>query len=245
MQRTDLRAGLDLLQELRELFPVVHDLDTVALLSEGLLHLLHLFFTILDFVNTHVANARDTSTHGGSGTTLAVLDCHRLFWLDTELLAGIEVDLWVRLAGRRIERGSGAVDVFIGEVLVDASLLERGNNARLGGGADNGHLVALLLQTLKLLGCTWAWFAFGLELGSDRTQFLSDIFLKLVCWHLEVVLLLETNHHATEVLPNEGFEQVIHSVTLLDVVHLKKFIGEICASLEGETLRQAEGVVTV
>lgn len=77
-----LRASFDLLQELWELLPVVHDLDTVALLSENLLHSLLLLWAFLDAVDTNVANARNTSAHGSGGTTLAVLNSDRLFWLD-------------------------------------------------------------------------------------------------------------------------------------------------------------------
>lgn len=98
MSISTLRASLNLLQELGELLPVVHDLSDVALLSEDLLHRLHLLLALLDSIDTNIANARDASAHGRSGTTLAVLNSNRLFRLDTELLACIEVDLWVWLA---------------------------------------------------------------------------------------------------------------------------------------------------
>src|ERR1700761_5566670 len=146
MSNADLGASLDLLQELGELLPVVHDHDAVALLPEGLLHLLHLLLAFFQLVDTDVADARDTGTHGSSGTTLAVLDSYGLFWLDAELLAGVEVNFGIWLAGRGVERGSGAVDVFVGEVLVDSSLLEGGDDTGFGRGADNGHGVAGLLQ---------------------------------------------------------------------------------------------------
>ena len=50
------------------------------------------------------------------------------------------------------------------------------------------------------------------------------------------MLLLETDHHTTEVLANEGFEEIIDGVAFLDVVHLEEFIGEIGAGFESETL---------
>lgn len=90
--------GLDLLQDLRELLPVVHDGHTVALFLENLGHLLHLLLALLDLVDTNIADARNVGTHGGGGTTLAVLDGNALLRLDTKLLAGVQVDLGVRLA---------------------------------------------------------------------------------------------------------------------------------------------------
>lgn len=126
--------------------------------------------------------------------------------------------------------------MLVGEVVVDVGLLERGNDTGLGRGADNRHGIAGLVQALKLFGGTRAWLALGLELGSDCAQLLADVLLELICGHLEVVLLLETNHHAAEVLANEGFEEVINGVALLDLVDLEEFIGEIGAGFEGETL---------
>lgn len=126
--------------------------------------------------------------------------------------------------------------MLVGEVLGLVGLLERGDDTRFGRGADDGHWVAGLLQALELFGGTGAGLALGLEFGSDGTQLLSNVLFELICGHLEVVLLLETDHHATEVLANEGFEEVIDGVAFGDFVHLEEFIREIGAGFEGETL---------
>jgi hypothetical protein len=59
------------------------------------------------------------------------------------------------------------------------------------------------------------------------------------------MLLLEVDHHATEVLPNEVFEKRVDGVAVLLAIESEKLIGEVCASLKGETLRETEGVIAV
>ena len=59
------------------------------------------------------------------------------------------------------------------------------------------------------------------------------------------MLLLETHHHATEILTNEVFKERVGGVASIDIVLLEEFIGEVGASFEGQTLREAKGVVAV
>lgn len=212
---------------------MIHDGSRIALFGKKLGHLFHLLFTFLDTVDANVSDQGDTSTHGSSGTTLAVLDSDTLRRLDTQLLAGVQVDLGVRLAGWWIEGGGGAVDVFIWEIVVDAGLLQRGDNTWFGRGADDRHGVAGLLQTFQLLWSTWAWSGFGLELLDDFSEFTTDVLLELFLWHLEVVLLLEADQHSTEVLTDEIFKEGIDGVPLGDIVLLEQLIGEIGAGFEG------------
>jgi hypothetical protein len=176
---SDLGTSFDLLQQLWELLPVVHDLDAVALFAKSLLHLLHALLALLQLVDTDITNAGNTSTHRCSGTRLAVLDGHSLSWLDTELFAGVKVDLGVRLGGWWVEGGGCGVDVLVGEVLVDAGLLEGGDDTGLGGGRDDGHGVALLFETFELFWGTWAGLAFLAKLGSDGADFLADVLWKV------------------------------------------------------------------
>jgi len=232
----DLGASFDSLQDLWELLPLLHDLNAIALLLENLDHLLHFLFAVLQLVDTNVANAGDAGTHGSSCTRLAVLDGDGIFWLHTKLLTCVEVDLRVRLAGWWVERSGSAVDVLVGEVVVDLGLLKRSNNTWFGRCADDRHGVSRLVQALELFWGTGAWLALGSEFGSDSTDFLADVLFELILRHGEVVLLLETDHHATEVLADEGFQEVIDSVALLDVVLLEDLIGEISACFESETL---------
>lgn len=85
------------------------------MLSEGVGHLLHLLFALLDLVDTDVGDERDVGTHGSSGTRFAVFDGEALLWLDSELLASVDVDGRIRLGGWRVETGGGRVDVLVGE----------------------------------------------------------------------------------------------------------------------------------
>jgi hypothetical protein len=80
---------LNLLEASWPLLPVVHDNDSLGLLGQELGHLVHLLLSFFDSVDTDVGDAWDTSTHGGGGTALAVLNSDDLGRLDTELLAGV------------------------------------------------------------------------------------------------------------------------------------------------------------
>lgn len=125
---------LNLLEASWPLLPVVHDNDALALLGQELGHLLHLLFSFFNSVYTDVGHAWDTGTHGSGGTALGVLNGDDLSWLDTELLACVEVDLWVWLGGWWVEGSGGTVDVLVWEVMVDANLLDRGDDTGLGTG---------------------------------------------------------------------------------------------------------------
>jgi hypothetical protein len=59
------------------------------------------------------------------------------------------------------------------------------------------------------------------------------------------VLLLEANHHPTEVLTDEVLKKGLDAVAFLDVILVEKLVGEVGTCFEGEALREAEGVVTV
>jgi len=206
MLTNNLQALLDLLQAFGELLPVIHDDSGVALLLEELGHLLHLLLAFLDTIDTDVANKRDASTHGGCGTALAVLDGDTLRVLDTQLLASVVVDGGVRLARGGIQAGSSTVDMLVWKVLVEASLLQRGNNTGLGRSADNGHGVTLLLEFLELLRHTGAGLALLAQLGSDGTELTVDVGINLLRGHSETMLLLEAHKHATEVVTNKVLE---------------------------------------
>ena len=219
--------------------PVIHDDVGLALLRQNLGHLLHLLLAVLNAIHADIPNQRDTSTHGSSSTTLAVLDSDTLAGLHTELLAGVEIDLGVWLGGRRVQAGGSAVDMLVGEVVHDVGLLKTGNHTRLCTGADNAHGVSLLLEFLQLLRCTGAWLALLTELLGDTTEFLANVVVKLFWRHGEVVLLLKSDTHATEVLPNEVFKEGFGGIAGIDVVLLHDFIGEVGTSLEGEVLAEA------
>jgi hypothetical protein len=236
---------LDLLEALGELLPIVHDDSCLALLCEELGHLLHLLLALLNTVDTNVANEGNASTHGSSGAALAVLDGDSILVGNAELLAGKVVDGGVGLAGGLLHGSGCAEDVLVLEVVVDSRLLDTGDNAGLGRGADNGHRVALLLSPLKLLGNTRARLALLAQLGSDGAELAVNISINLLGGHGEAMLLLETDEHATEVVANKVFEELVDSVSLGLAPLLKDLVGQVGASLEGKTLRQAEGVVAV
>ena len=219
--------------------PVIHDDVGLALLRQDLGHLLHLLFAIFNAIDANVPNQWDASTHSSSSTTLAILNSNTFAGLHTELLAGVEVDLGVWLGGRRVQAGGCAVDMLVGEVMHDVGLLETGNNTRLCTGADNAHWVSLLLELLQLLWCTRAWLAFLAEFLCDSTEFLTNVVVKLLWRHGEVVLLLKTDAHAAEVLPNEVFEEGFGGIAGIDVVLLHDLIGQVGTGLEGKMLAEA------
>ena len=244
-QVLSLSLGFDLLQQLGELLPVVHDLISIALFLENLCHLLHLLLALFDAVDADIADQGDSSTHGGGGSTLAILDGDGLRWFDTELLTGVEVDLGVGLGRWRVEGGSSRVDMLVGEVVVDFGLDERGDDTRLGRGRDNTHGIALLLEILELLGNTRAGGCFLRQLLGDTSELLGNVVLEFIGLEGEVVLLLQTNQHATEVLTDEVFEEAVDRVAIWETVLLKDFVGEIGTCFESKTLGQDKGVVAV
>ena len=230
---------------LEVLVPVVHNGLGLALFGQDLCHVVHSLRGLFDAVDANIADEWDTSPRGSGSTRLAVFDSEALLRLDAKLLACMKVDFGIGLAGGRVERGGSTVDLLVWEVLVEADLVERGKDARFCRSADDGHWVALLLEPCQLVTCTWALLALLGELGSDATKFLVDVLLDLVIWHLEVVLLLEIGDHASEVLAYELLEELVDSVAFFLVVLLEKLVGEVCTSFEGETLGEAESVVTV
>lgn len=238
-------GGLDLLDGLWELLPVVHDDLGVAGFGERLGHLLLLGLALLETVDSDVGDEWDACTHAGSGSGLAVLDSQALLWLDTELLAGVEVDGGVGLAGWWVERGGSRVDGLVGEEAHEVGLLEGCNDTWLGGGRDDRHWVALSLGPLELLSDTWALDALLAQLGSDAAELHVDILVDLLRRHGEVVLLLEADEHVAEIVADEVLEQRVGGVASIDAVLLQNLIGEVGTSFEGETLRLAEGVVAV
>lgn len=242
-RRLDL--GLDLLQALLELLPVVHNGNALGFLGQKLGHLLHLLLALFDAVDANVANARNAGAHGRSSTALAVLDGNSLGGLNAELLSSVDVDGWVGLGAGWVERGGGGVDVLGREEVGDAGLLYGGNDTALGRGADDGHGVALFLELVKLSGNTGALDGLLAELLGDSTKLLLDIVVELGVGHGEVVLLLEALEHATEVVSDEVLEQRVGGVAGVDVVLLHDDVGQLSASREGHTLRLDERVVAV
>jgi hypothetical protein len=59
------------------------------------------------------------------------------------------------------------------------------------------------------------------------------------------VLLLQTNHHAAEVLADEVLEEAMSRVAFLDAMLLEELVGQVAAGFECEFLREAKSVVAV
>lgn len=135
--------------------------------------------------------------------------------------------------------------MLVGKVFIDASFLQRGNDTGLGGGADNGHRIALLLEGLELLRRTGARSAFLAQLGGDGTKLTVNVGISLIGRHGKAMLLLEANEHTTEVLANEVLKQLLNGVPLRLAPFLEDLISQVGASLKSQTLRQAEGIVAV
>ena len=161
------------------------------------------------------------------------------------MFTSVVVDLGVGLAGRWVQAGGRAVDVLVFEVLHKIRLLERGDDARLCAGADDGHRVALLFELLELFGHVWARLGLFVELLNYLAQLSLDVVFQLLLGHGEAVLLLQAQHHAAEVLPDKLLEKALGRVVRVDAMLLEKLVGQVGAGFEGQTLALNEGVVAV
>ena len=59
------------------------------------------------------------------------------------------------------------------------------------------------------------------------------------------MLLLQTKHHAAEVLADKVLEEVMNRVVCLDAMLLEELVGKVAAGFECEFLREAKSVVAV
>ena len=85
----------------------------------------------------------------------------------------------------------------------------------------------------------------GGEFLGDLLKLTGDVRILLLLAHCEVVLLLQTYDHVTEVVPDEVRQEAVDRVGFTDVVLLHNLIGEISACFERKTLRLAKRIVTV
>ena len=241
MWLSDLRI-LDLLEALLELAPVPHD-DLGAALSEHLLHLgLHLF----SFITANIPDDVDTGVVGTPDTALAILDRHTLLRLHADDLAGMEVDGRIRLAGRLGQGRGSAEDVIVGEILILIDLFDRRLDSRDGGRGHNRHPVLLRFgQLLQLFVAADAGFGLCGQGLDDALELLFDVVVELVFSHLEVVFLLQGDHHAAEVLADKVDEELGSGVVGIDLVFFEDLIGKFGAGFEGEFFGEDQRVVAV
>ena len=151
----------------------------------------------------------------------------------------MKVDLRIRLAGRWGQASGGTVDVLVGEVLHLIRLDQARHDSALRARAHHGHGVALLLQVLQLLRGAGALGALFAELGGDAVELLAHVELQLVLGQLKVVLLLQAEQHAAEVVADKVFEEGVGGVAFREAFLLQDLVGEVGASLEGATLGEA------
>jgi hypothetical protein len=136
--------------------------------------------------------------------------------------------------------------MLVGEEALQVGLAKRGDDTALGGCADDRHGVALLLEPLELLGHARALGSLLAELLGDGAELGLDVLLELVVGHFEVVLGLQGEQHAAEVVADEVLEQGLGRVALVgDAMLVEDLVGELGAGLKGQVLRLAEGVVAV
>lgn len=240
-----LHVLLNLRHALRELLPVVHDHLGLALLGDGIGHLLHLLFAFFNLVDADIGDQGDAGAHACRGTRLRVFNGQGLLRLDAELLAGVEVYGRVGLGGRRVQRTGSRVHLVFAEETEQVGLLQGCQDTRLGRGRDDSHRVTLLLSPLELLRHAGALGAFLAELLGDLAQLPSDVVLTLLITHGEVVLLLQTDEHVAEVVAHKVLQERIGVVAGVNLVLLQHLVGEIRTCLERQTLRLAERVVAV
>lgn len=221
---------------------MVHDVDGTTLLLQHLGNPL-LFFALL--VGADVADEGNASVLGSSGAAPAVLDSNTLLRVDANGLAGVEVDGGIRLRGGLGQRAGSAEDA-VREVLFDADLAKGSLDTGQSGRRDDSQAVLLLLvQLLEDIDDAGAGLGLGLQLLDDLAQLALNVCVEFLRGQLEVVLLGERDHHATEVLADEVLQQGGAGVAVGDALLLEDLIGEFGAGLESELLGEDEGVVAV
>lgn len=245
MSLLTLCRSFDFFQALLELFPVIHDGLRLALLRQHLGHVLHLLPAFFDAVDTDVGNQWDARSHGGGGAASTVLDCDALLRFDPEFLAGVQVNLRVRFARRRVEAGGRAVDVFQRKVLVDADLLQGRDDTRFGAGAHHRHRVSLLLEPLQLFWCTRARGGLLTELLRHRAQLALDIVIQLLIRQLEVVFFLQPQQHASKILAHEILEETVDVIPGRYAMLFEKLVGQVRTGFESQSLREDKSIIAV
>lgn len=224
---------LDILQTILKLRPMVHD-SLCAKVSQGLRHRILRVFAI---VAANVGDDGDTSTNRGKSARLAVLDGNSLSSRLADLFKSIQVDSGVGLRGGLRQRAGSAEDLVLVKELVLTDVLDGSENATQSGRGHDCQTVLLLRENLlQLLGGTDTGLSLSIQLGDDFVLFLRDVFLQFLCIDLEVVLLLEGDHHATEVLANKVLDELLAGVTVGEVIGLQNLIGQVGTGLEGQLL---------
>lgn len=208
--------------------------------------LCHFDLLLVAVVAADVADDGDTGTDGAQSTGLAILHSDRLLSRLIAHLEGVEVDGGVRLRGRRGERGGSAEDTVGVEKPVLPDLLDGGLNTTESGRGDHRHVVlALVVELLEFFASTDTGLRLRIELGDDLILLFLHEPLQLVRAQLKLVLGLERDHHATEVLAHEILDELVAGVAVGNVVLLKDLIGKIGAGFEGQLLREDQGVVAI
>ncbi|KAK3937671.1 initiator tRNA phosphoribosyl transferase-domain-containing protein [Diplogelasinospora grovesii] len=233
---------INLLHALLELAPVLHD-DHRAGLFQGLCH--HLLVSLL--VRSDIPDRLDPGPCRAQGARLAVFHRDALVCRLPEGLHGVEVDGGVRLA-RRLRQGAGGGEDPVAKVLVLADLLDARLHAAQRAGADDRHGVPLRGgDLLELLVDPRAGHQLLLELRDDHVLLPLDVVVQLRIGQREPVALLQADHHAPEVLPDELADQRVAGELLLEghVLGPGDLVDELGAALKGELFGQDERVVTV
>ena len=197
-------------------------------------------------VASDVGDGPDSGTNSAQSSGLAVLDGDALAWLDTDDLASVQVDGWVRLGGRSRKRGRGGEDVVLGEVFGLVNLLDRGNDTTQSRRGDDRETVLLrLVKFVELLVATDAGLGLGLERGNDTVFLHLDVFFTLLVGQSEIEFLLEALDDAAEVLADEIDHELGAGVALIDALGFEDLVGELGTCFEGELFGEDEGVVAV
>jgi len=239
---SDSSHGLNLLETVRELVPVLH-VQYSAVVHQHLARLIGLGRVM---VASSVRDRVDAGPDSAERAALAVLDSDALLRLDADLLAREQVDGRVRLGGRRGQARGGAEDVAVGEVLGLADLLDGGLDAAQRGRADDRHAVLLrVVDLLQLFVGADARLRLRVQRRDHPVLLHLHVALALRVGHGEVVLGLQALDHAAEVLADEGRHQLRAGVAFRDIVLLEDLVAEPSTSLKGQFLREDKRVVAV
>jgi len=158
----------------------------------------------------------------------------------------MDIDRRVRFTSRLLQRRSSTKHMLPRKILILAHLLNTRLHSPEGtGGHDREVVLPLLGQLLELSIGTDARLQLLLQLRDDGVLLARHIGLELGVAHLVLVLGLQGDHHAAEVLADELGEQLRARVAVGDVARGEDLVGELGAGFEGEGLGEHERVVAV
>jgi hypothetical protein len=246
-QQTLIKGGaldfttLNLIQAALELAPILHDNSTARIRQ----HLPHLFLLAL-LIAPRIPNRLNLCSICSSRTTLAILYGHTLLCRLPQHLNSMQIDRWIRLAGRLRQARRSTEHMLARKVLILSHLINTSLHSSKSTGADNRQMVfPMFLQLLQLGIHALTRSQLLLQLRNNFVFFLGDVFLEFFVRHLVLIFGFQGDHHAAEVLPDELGEELRPCVAIGDVPRCQDLVCELSAGFEGELFGEDERVIAI